>query len=42
MQDLSFYKLYTYKYLDLAYFLILGSIVYVFLDKKEQVLKSEK
>lgn len=41
-QNLSLYKLYTYKTPNLAHFQILGSTVYVFLQEEEQMLKSKK
>lgn len=42
IQDLSPYKGYTHKIPNLSHLQILSSIVYVFLHKEEQMLKSEK
>ena len=42
LQNLSLYKLYTHKLSDLSHLKILGFIVYMFLHKEEQMLKSGK
>lgn len=42
VQNLSPHKVYTYKLPDLSHFQVLGSIIYIFLYKEEQKLKSEK
>lgn len=42
VQNLSLYEVYTHKLPNLSHLQVLGSTVYVFLHKKEQILKSEK
>lgn len=42
LQNLSSYELYTHKLPDPSHLQVLGLTVYVFLHKKEQMLKLEK
>lgn len=42
IQNLSSYKAYTYKFPNLSHFLVLNSIIYIFLHKEKQMLKLEK